>query len=353
MIVEAVRLLITLALTAAGFEMGGVVERRMAGGASELARVEGALLGAAFGYVLGGVLGRSIRSGLDVAPEVLGPRWSGSELFAAAFGVVAGMAVGAVLAIPVIVFLPAAVGWPVGALVVFLLSAFAGRIFAARSEDLLLVAGLRPRAPLMSKRLGSNSAAYLLDSSAAIDGRVLELARSGLLKGQVWVPAFVVDELQAVADAADRSRRRRGRRGLDVVDALRDVDGVELAVLEDSVPEQPEVDAKLVTLAAQADAIMITTDHNLAKAAGIRGVGVLNPHALGESLRPALVTGERMVVAVSRTGSEPGQGVGYLDDGTMVVVEEGAELVGGEVEVEVTSSLRTSVGRMVFGRPVA
>ena len=353
MIVEAVRFLVTLALTAVGFEAGSaLVPFLPPESAPDVARVMGAVLGAGVGYVLGGVLGRAIRLGLNIAPEVLAPRWSGPQLFAGAFGVLAGLLVGAVVSVPLVVFLPAAVGWSLAGLVVLLLAAFGGRVFAARAEDLLVLAGLRPRGPLLSKRLDAGSSVYVLDSSAAIDGRVLELARAGLLRGQLWVPAFVVDELQGTADAGERGRRRRGRRGLDVIDALRDVPGVELAVLEDSVPEHAEVDGKLVALSSRAEATLITTDHNLGKAAGIRGIEVLNPHALGESLRPGVVTGERLTVSLSRAGSEPGQGVGYLDDGTMVVVEQGAGLVGQDVEVEVTSSLRTAVGRMVFGRPV-
>lgn len=353
MIVEIVRLLVTLAATALGFEAGDALREWLPGEVSlDVARVVGAVLGAGIGYVIGGVFGRTIRTGLNMAPQAIAPRWSGPQLFAGAFGVLAGVLIGAVAAVPLVVFLPPAVGWPLAGLVVVLLAAFGGQVFAGRADDLLVMAGLRTRGPILSRHLDTDVPVFLLDSAAAIDGRVLELTRSGLVRGRIWVPGFVVDELQGLADSADRSRRRRGRRGLDVIEALRDVPGVDVVVLEDTVPEHPEVDAKLVALGSRADATMITTDHNLARAAGVRGIAVLNPHELGESLRPAHTAGDRLKVAVTKQGSEPGQGVGYLDDGTMVVIEQGSDLVGSEVEVEITSSVRTSIGRMVFGRPL-
>ena len=232
---------------------------------------------------------------------------------------------------------------------VLIFGSFGGRVFAERSPDLLAAFGLRARDPLRARR-ASEPHGFLVDSSAAIDGRVLELARSGLVSGPVSAPMFVVDELQGIADSGDRSRRRRGRRGLDVLDSLRSVEGVQFSVLEESVPMYEEVDAKLVALTARLEATLVTTDHNLAKAAQIRGLKVLNPHALGESMRPALVSGDRFELTVEREGSEPGQGVGFLDDGTMVVVEGGSDLVGETVRVEVANSLRTSVGRLMFAR---
>ncbi len=137
-----------------------------------------------------------------------------------------------------------------------------------------------------------------------------------------------------------------------MLDALREVSGIDLRVSEDSVPEHGDVDAKLITLCARSEATLVSTDHNLVKAAGLRGVSVLNPHALGELLRPALVPGDRVAILIERQGSEPGQGVGYTDDGTMVVIEGGAASVGSVVEVEVANTLRTSVGRMLFARMV-
>lgn len=346
MIVEAVRLLITLALTAVGFRLGSNAEFPTA----ETGPILGAVLGAGVGYVIGGVVGRGFRKSLDAVPDRFAGRSTGPELFAGAFGLLTGMMVGVVVAVPLILFVTASVAWPVASLVVLVAATVGARLFSSRADDLLALTGLRRRGLLVSRSLDHPERAFVLDSSAAIDGRVLELCRAGLLAGRIWVPAFVLDELQGLADAGDRTRRRRGRRGLDVVEAMQGIETAELAIMEETLPGFEEIDAKLLELASRADATLITTDHNLAKAAGTRGIPVLNPNVLSESLKPAVTAGDRLRVELTRAGSEPGQGVGFLDDGTMVVVEEAAALVGGEVEVELTSVTRTSVGRMLFGR---
>jgi len=346
--VEAVRLLITLALLVVGFNLGGAIPgwfptAELDQGVTE---VWGAMLGAGLGYVIGGVIGRALDRSIAKAPQAVS-KASGAELFAGAFGVITGIIVGSVLAVPTVVFLPANVGWPVAGLIVLVLAAFSAKLFAARADDLLSVTGLS-RAARLVPGTDEDGDRYLVDSSAAIDGRVLDLVRAGLIKGNVWATAFVIDELQGIADAADRSRRRRGRRGLDVLDGLADMPGVSFLVLEDTVPQHQEVDAKLLALAAKLHAAVITTDHNLAKAASIRGLSVVNPHSIGESLRPEVAAGDVIEVTVERAGNEPGQGVAFLDDGTMVVIAQGAAAIGTVVQAEVTNTLRTAVGRMVF-----
>ena len=354
MIVELSRLLFTLTTTAIGFLVGrSAVDwfPRLTTDA-DVATITGALIGAGVGYVFGGAIGRLIGRMLDRAPSLLQGA-TGPELFAGAFGLMVGLAVGLIIAIPIVALLPAIVGWPLATLVMVTGAAFGGRVFSARSHDLLAAAGLRDRDPVKYSRGVpdiSGDRSYLIDSAAAIDGRVLEMSRSGLVSGAVWVPEFVIDELQGIADSGDRSRRRRGRRGLDVLDALRDVRGVSFVVLEDSVPEQVEVDAKLLTLAARTDSTIVTSDHNLAKAAELRGIGVLNPHAIGELLRPQVQAGEQLRIRIEKEGSEPGQGVGYLDDGTMVVLEGGAARIGETVDVEIANTVRTSVGRLLFAK---
>lgn len=346
MIVEIIRLLITLALTAVGYQAGLSVDSAN----PDTARVVGAILGAGTGYVLGGVLGRLFRRSLDKMPDVVVPRSSGPELFAGAFGLVVGMLVGVVAAAPLVIFVRQEVGLPLAVLIVLLLSVAGARLFSGRADEILAATGLSRRGGLVTRSLDQSG--YLLDSSAAIDGRVLQLVRLGLLRGRLWIPEFVIDELQGLADAKDRDRRRRGRRGLDVLEALRDVQGSDVAVLEASVPEFEDVDAKLIAVAGRAEASLVTTDHNLAQAAAARGISVMNPQTLSEALKTPVATGDRLHVRVSRAGSEPGQGVAFLDDGTMVVVEDAAGLVGSDVEVEVTTATRTAVGRMLFGRLV-
>jgi uncharacterized protein YacL len=352
-VVEAVRLLITLAVTAVGFQMGDSLSDRFPDvlGTSDTASVVGAVLGAGVGYVGGGIFGRGFRSRLETAPERLVARVSGPSLFAGAFGVVTGLLIGIVLSIPIVLFVPVAIGWPLAALVVLILILVAVRIFMARAEDLLAVAGLRTRGPLRSLSLAEGGRAHLIDSSAAIDGRLLALVQAGLVQGRLWAPAFVVDELQGLADSGDGGVRRRGRRGLEALEALHSATA-EFTVLDDAVLEYEDVDAKLLELAARSGARLVTTDYNLSKAAELRGITVLNPSLLGEKLKPIVSTGESLTVSISKAGKGAGQGVAYLDDGTMVVVEDAADAIGAELEVVVTSTTRTAVGRMLFARHV-
>lgn len=345
MMVEATRLLVTLTATAAGFIVGNKI--------GDNSQVVGATIGAGLGYVIGGAFGRLVRRALDVAPAVIVPRLSGPQLFAGSFGIGLGVIVGLAMGLPIIWLMPPEVGWPLASLVVLLVASFAGTVFSSRADELLASVGLGTRKPLASHRLDSDPKSFLMDSSAAIDGRILDLARSGLARGRHWVPGFVVDELQAIADSGDPNRRRRGRRGLDVLESMRDVAGVDLAVLEEHVPEFSEVDAKLIAIAERSEATLVTTDHNLAAAAGVRGVTVLNPHSIAESLRPQAGAGDQIEVTIEKVGSEPGQGVGYLDDGTMVVIEQAGGAVGTTVTVQVSNAVRTQMGRMLFGRMAA
>jgi uncharacterized protein YacL len=348
MIIEAIRLVVTLTTTAIGFLVGRDLPA-WTGGSSidpDISIILGAVLGAGVGYVLGGLMGRGVRRGLERAPDLVA-RATGPQLFAGTFGLIAGIVVGIVIGLPAVLLTPPVVGWPIAALVILVLAAFGTRIFAARAHDLLAAAGLRPRRPP-----GETPApgGHVVDTSAAIDGRLLELCRVGLVSGEVWVPSFVLDELQGIADSGSKDRRRRGRRGLEVLDAIRDLPAVDLHSAEVDMPEHEGVDAKLMALCLRTGATLVSTDHNLIRAAGLRGVSVLNPHALGESLRPVLVAGDHLTISVERVGTEPGQGVGFLDDGTMVVVEGGSVAVGSSVEVEVANTMRTAMGRMVFAK---
>jgi len=351
MIIEVVRLVVTLAATAAGFLIGHSSPGWIAGSAdADAAVIVGAVIGAGVGYVAGGFLGRLLRRSLERSPELVAPA-TGPQLFAGAFGLLAGVLVGAVVAVPAIMLTPPIIGWSSGALVVVVLASFGASIFSARADDLLAAAGLgarrgRPAEPDERPMIGE----FVVDSSAAIDGRILDLARAGLVTGKIWVPGFVLDELQGIADSGQKDRRHRGRRGLEILDAVGNLPRVELCTDERTFPEYQEVDAKLLGLCMASEATLVTTDHNLGAAAGLRGIAVLNPHALGESMRRVPVAGETMSLLVEKEGTEPGQGVGYLDDGTMVVIEGGAARVGEKVEIEVFSAMRTSIGRIVFAR---
>lgn len=193
----------------------------------------------------------------------------------------------------------------------------------------------------------------LLDTSVLIDGRIHDVAGTGMIESQVIVPRFVLDELQAVADSPDKLKRTRGRRGLDMLNKLRSNSPLDVILYAQSDREDAAhlpVDQRLMDLAKELNARVLTTDYNLNKVAQVRGVDVVNINDLANALKPVVLPGEKMTVRVVKPGEEAGQGVGYLDDGTMVVVEGGRPHVNEEVEFTVSSALQTSAGRMIFGR---
>jgi len=192
---------------------------------------------------------------------------------------------------------------------------------------------------------------YLVDTSAIIDGRLLDLCKARFFEGRLIVPQFVLKELQGVADSTDQIKRNRGRRGLEILNQLRQLTSIDVRVHEDDVPGIAETDAKLVKLAQMLDTRVITHDYNLNRVAEFQGVRVLNVNELAQALRPVVLPGEPLEVKPIKEGKEHHQAVAYLDDGTMVVVESGRPLIGQTVKGVVTSVLQTAAGRMVFMRP--
>lgn len=193
---------------------------------------------------------------------------------------------------------------------------------------------------------------YILDTSVVIDGRIADVVETNAFDSQLVMPRFAITELQAIADSSDRLRRSRGRRGLDILNRLRNNPEVDLKIYDRDLPEfagQP-VDLKLVGLAKHLEGKLITNDYNLNKIARLHGVGVINLNDVANALKPVFLPGEHIEVRIVKAGEEPGQGVGYLDDGTMVVVEGGRDHIKQNVHIAVTSVLQTSAGRMVFGR---
>jgi len=190
----------------------------------------------------------------------------------------------------------------------------------------------------------------LLDTSAVIDGRFEAVRTAGFFPGDARVPRFVLVELQTLADSADDIKRARGRRGLDALARI-NTSGEAIAVFEAEYPDTPSVDAKLVRLARDTGGSIMTVDYNLMKVARAEGVVALNLNELAESMRPAFLPGDSMHLMIVKSGKEPGQGIGYLEDGTMVVVQDASDGIGHELTVEVSSVLQTSAGRMIFARP--
>jgi uncharacterized protein YacL len=201
------------------------------------------------------------------------------------------------------------------------------------------------------KREGAQSKPLLLDTSAIIDGRIVDVIETRVVDTPIVVPRFVLNELQQVADSQDKLKRNRGRRGLDVLQRLRQNKRIEVQVQDVEIPHLDTVDAKLVRLAKMINGRIVTTDFNLNKVAQVQDVEVVNVNDIANALRPVVLQGERLQIKVIRTGESPGQGVGYLDDGTMVVAEECAGRIGQQVELVVTNVLQTSAGRLIFGRP--
>ena len=196
----------------------------------------------------------------------------------------------------------------------------------------------------------ASSTPKLLDTSVIIDGRIKELCNTGFIEGPLMVPLFVLNELQIISDSADATKRNRGRRGLDILKDMQDANKVAIEVVEDDYDDLKEVDSKLMRLALDKHWKLMTNDFNLNKVARVQGIEVLNLNELANVLKPALIAGEWIRVQVMKEGKEVHQGVAYLDDGTMIVVEDGRPYVGQNVEVMVTSILQTSAGRMIFAR---
>ena len=198
---------------------------------------------------------------------------------------------------------------------------------------------------------GSDKHYKLLDTSVIIDGRIADICETGFIEGTLLIPVFVLEELQHIADSADALKRTRGRRGLDILQKIRQEKHMKVEVTEVDFEDIPEVDSKLVQLGQQVGGKIITNDFNLNKVAQLRGVEVLNINALSNAVKPVVIPGEDMTVNIVKSGKEPGQGVAYLDDGTMIVVENGQRHLNETIQVEVTSALQTAAGRMIFAKP--
>jgi uncharacterized protein YacL len=372
MSVELIRLFVVLLAAAAGHALGAGSSG--AAGSHQTGAFVGTLLGACVGYVAGGVLGRLLKRVMGTVEEQV-EHVPAASLLAGGVGAIACGALASLVAIPIglILHQEGAWAWSGVALTVWLAVAEGWRLGRRKGGELARF--LAPRlgaiapaipAPTQTGWAGpgtpagdatdgpaaagpsSVSSGALLDTSAVIDGRLLALARSGFLPRPLYVARFVLDEIQMLADMADPARRRRARRGLEVLGALRHEPGCELCVIEDEVPEMHEVDAKLVALARRMGVGLVTVDGPLEANAEIQGVRCYHPGRLADALRPEHLPGDTLPLRLARPGKEPGQAVGFLDDGTMVVVADAADLVGQQVTVRVTTGVPTSMGRMLF-----
>ncbi len=232
-------------------------------------------------------------------------------------------------------------------IMVMLLMAYVGLIVGASKGDLLNLAAL---GGIFGGEKQSRKSYKILDTSVIIDGRIADIAETGFLDGVIVAPQFVLRELQLVADSADSLKRNRGRRGLDVLQHLQKMPSLQIQIVEDDFPSIREVDLKLIELAKLYEGKIITNDFNLNKVAQLQGVEVLNINELANSLKPIVLPGEIMKVFILKEGKEYNQGVAYLDDGTMVVVDNARKMIGKTIDVSVTSVLQTTAGKMIFGK---
>ena len=286
-------------------------------------------------------------------------RISAQSLFAAFVGLIAGLLVAALLAFP-ISLLPDPFGNILPFLGVLIFGYLGVSVFVMRQADLFgvisslsgkggaAVAEMRGHDGSMN---WADSRTILLDTSVIIDGRIADIARTGFLPGALLIPHFVLAELQYIADSPDSLRRQRGRRGMEVLSSLQKEPTIPVRLTDIDVEGVREVDDKLVILARQLKCPILTNDYNLNRIAELQGVTVLNVNELANAVKSVLLPGETLGIRVIQEGKESNQGVGYMDDGTMVVVENGRDYMNQEIPVTVTKVLQTAAGRMIFGRP--
>lgn len=301
------------------------------------------------------VLGFTLLPYLTVIPAMAALRavqqLSTAEFVTAIIGLFLGLLLGLLVGLPL-----GNIPGPIGTVAPLGISLFLGLamvgLTVAKRHDLISAAesmGIIRRAQTTGE--AGNVPHILVDTSAIIDGRIADIAESGFLFGVLEVPRFVLDEVQRLADSSDSLRRTRGRRGLEILARMRKSGTTPVLVIDEDAPGTPEVDSKLVALAKRNGRAVLTNDLNLNRIADLQGVRVLNVNSLANAVKPALLPGEDLRVRVIQPGKDAGQGVGYLDDGTMVVVEGGAKAIDTDMDVTVTRVLQTVAGRMVFAHP--
>jgi uncharacterized protein YacL len=298
------------------------------------------LVGAVFGFASGGAIFRRVES--------LGERlnnMSARDKLALIGGIVIGLVMTAIISLPILVVIPnKIIAVTVSLLVGVALTYLSTAATLSMKEDLRQII-----APAGSEDDKVPQESFkIVDTNVIIDGRIADIARAGFIEGTIYVPGFVLDELQHIADSADNLRRARGRRGLDTLNQMDKEQKLVVRTYDRHAPTSGEVDGRLVQLAKALNGALVTNDWNLNKVAELQGVPVLNINELANALKPVVLPGEEMEVAVVKEGREPTQGVGYLDDGTMIVVEGGRAHLGENVDVIVSSVLQTSAGKMIF-----
>jgi uncharacterized protein YacL len=314
-----------------------------------------------FGVVLCLLIGLSIAPKIMVAVQRF-TNWSLSQLFKVPVQDIVGGAIGLIIGLFIANQFGSSVArikyvGPYLSLTGSLFLGYVGLIFGVKKRDEMLsffFALMRftgKDKDKTSKAGGNKTPCKILDTSVIIDGRISDICRTGFLEGTLIIPNFVLEELRHIADSSDLLKRNRGRRGLDILNKLRQEFDMMIEIVDKDYEDVTEVDSKLVRLAQEMKGFIITNDFNLNKVAQLQGVKVLNINELANAVKPVVLPGEEMIVRVIKDGKEMNQGIGYLDDGTMIVVENGKKYMGQVIGVVVTSVLQTAAGRMIFARP--
>ena len=311
-----------------------------------IAYVVGALVGAVVGYILSHFILRLIWAAIHRIEFSLGSL-SGQDLLAGTVGLLIGLIIANLIGFA---FARLPIIGAYGPIVFNLVFGYAGMSIAVhkKAEVSGLLANFRLGKQAKERSVKKTGSTKLLDTSSIIDGRIAELCATGFLEGPLLVPVFVLEELQLIADSADLLKRTKGRRGLDILKQMQEDGHVDVRIINDDFDDIQGVDSKLVRLGRELKAKVITNDYNLNKVAELQGVVVLNINDLANAMKPARVPGEEMTVLIVKAGKEENQGIAYLEDGTMIVVENGQKYIGMSVPVTVTSVLQTSAGRMIF-----
>ena len=305
----------------------------------------GYIIGIKYNYGIYGVLTGSFLGLIAIATEIIFKKID----FGAIIGGLLGISCGLLFAYLLILPLRPILGEDIGVISFWVMAVFGygGLLLGLSKGKGISIAGIFR----LFRGQGKEENLKILDTSVIIDGRIADVCETGFLEGVFILPQFILQELQHIADAADPMKRARGRRGLDILHKIQKMSRITVRIVDEDFPKIKEVDAKLVALAKLLNAKVITNDFNLNKVAELQGVSVLNINELASSLKPVVLPGETMKVFILKEGKEYNQGVAYLDDGTMVVVENARRLIGKNADVTVTSVLQTTAGRMIFSKP--
>lgn len=346
MSVEFIYRILGMLLFGAGGVYFGALFARFSGQEPELVALVVGLVGVLTGLVLTPWLTiRPIR-----AARILLSKISMRTFMAALLGLILGLIIAGLLTVPLSLLPePFSQVFPIAA--ALLLSYFGIVVFVGRQNEIFSIFRFLPPKWGDDRPTGDNGRSILVDTSVIIDGRITDIAATGFLSGTLLIPRFVLNELQHVADSSDKLRRQRGRRGLEVLSQLQKSSKIPVRISDIDAEDVREVDDKLVVLARQLQSPILTNDYNLNRVAELQGVTILNVNDLANAVKAVVLPGEELVIRVIQEGREANQGVGYLDDGTMVVVQDGGQYVGMEIKTSVTKVLQTAAGKMIFAKP--